>query len=193
MNRFWPRCAIALPFVMALAVPVRADEVSDALQAAVDAYAAGDLGKVSASMTLATKALGLQQSALLAALMPAAPEGWTMTPTPDFATGFAIMGGGAGAEARYDTADQSLSFTLSMIADNPMVATMGAMLGNAQMMALMGKVVQVGDQTLLDTDGNLSTLVNNRVLFQAQGAATDVMLPVLQSIDFAKVGAFDAK
>ena len=59
MTRFRPRLAIVLPFVIVLAVPARADEVSDALQAAVDAYAAGDLPKVSDRMTLATKALGL--------------------------------------------------------------------------------------------------------------------------------------
>ena len=183
----------SVPFVIALGLPAHADEVSDALQAALDAYASGNLAKVSESMTMATQALGKQQSAMLAALLPAAPTGWTMTPTEDFGQGFGILGGGAGAEGRYDNAAQSVSFTISYIADNPMVASMGAMLGNAQMMAMMGKVVKVGDQTLLDTDSNLSTLVNNRVLFQAQGATSDVMLPILQSIDFAKVGAFDSK
>ena len=112
--------------------------------------------------------------------------------TEDFAQGFGMMGGGSGAEARYDSADGSQSFTLAFIADNPMVASMGAMLGNAQMMAMMGKVVQVGDQPVLETEGNLSTLVNARVLFQAQGADSAVMLPVVQTIDFAKVGTFDS-
>jgi len=100
------------------------------------------------------------------------------------------MGDGAPAETRYDKADRSQSFTLSFIADNPLVALMGAMLGNAQMLAMM---VKVGDQPPLQTDNNLSTLVNNRVLFQAQGAASDVVLPLARTIDFAKVGTFDAK
>ncbi|MEI6098411.1 MAG: hypothetical protein WCS20_08945 [Alphaproteobacteria bacterium] len=52
---------------------------------------------------------------------------------------------------------------------------------------------KVGEQTLLDTDGNVSTLVNGPVVFQAQGAASDVMLPFVQSIDFAKIGTFDTK
>ena len=58
------------------------------------------------------------------------------------------------------------------------------------MMVMRGKV---GEQVLLDTDSNVSTLVNGHVLFRAQGAASDVMLPILQSIDFAKVGTFDTK
>ena len=193
MTRRISRLLTVVPFMIAFGGAARADAVSDALQAALDAYGAGNLAKTSENMTLATQALGGQQSAMLAALLPAAPEGWTRTPTEDFAQGFGIMGGGAGAEARYDNADQSVSYTMSFVADNPMVASMGAMLGNAQMMAMMGKVVKVGDQPLLDTDGNLSTLVNSRVLFQAQGAGSDVMLPVVQTIDFARVGLFDSK
>ena len=197
MTRSISRFLTIVPFAIALgfsaSVPAYADDVSDALQAALDAYKSGNLGKTSESMTLATQALGAQQSALLAALLPAAPDGWTATPTTDFAQGFGIMGGGAGAEARYDNADQSVSFTMSFVADNPMVASMGAMLGNVQMMSMMGKVVKVGDQPLLNADNNLSGLVNGRVLFQAQGATTDVMLPLAKTIDFAKVGAFDTK
>ncbi len=187
------RTIIPATLAALLAAPLFADEVSDALKAASDAYAAGDMGKTSEQMTMAGQALGALQSAILANLLPAAPAGWTKTMTADFNKGFAIAGGGSGAEARYENADQSLSFTMSFIADNPMVGSMAAMLGNAQMMAMMGKVVKVGDQPLLQTDNNVSTLANARVLFQAQGAAVDVMMPLIQTIDFAKVGVFDKK
>lgn len=175
------------------ALPLAADEVSDALQAATDAYAAGDLGKTAASLTMATQALGTLQAGLLSALLPEAPEGWTRTLTEDFAESFGIMGGGSGAEARYENADQSVSFTISFVADNPMVGAMAGMLGNAQMMAMMGKVEMVGDQPVLNADGTLQALVNARVLFQAQGADAEVMLPLVQTIDFAKLGNFDSK
>lgn len=176
-----------------LATPLQADDVSDALQAAVDAYAAGDLAGTSTAMTMAGQAIAAQQSARLAAMLPPAPDGWTMTMSEDFAQAFGMMGGGSGAEARYDNADASVSFTVSFIADNPMVASMGAMLGNAAMMAMMGKVVKVGDQSILDSDGSLSTLAGARVLFQAQGAPVDQMMPVVEQIDFAKLATFDGK
>ncbi|MBC7478128.1 MAG: hypothetical protein H7317_08555, partial [Pseudorhodobacter sp.] len=178
MTRATSRHLVPLAFVIAIAaaLPAAADAVSDALHAALDAYDTGNLAKTGESLTLAMQELGARQSAMLATLLPAAPAGWTATPTTDFALGFGIMGGGAGAEMRYDNADRSQSFTLSFIADNPVVASMGAMLGSAQMMAMMGKVAKVGDQPLLETDNSLSALVNSRVLFQAQGAATDVMM-----------------
>lgn len=186
-------CFSALVLAASLSAPTLADEVSDALKTAADAYAAGDLGKASEQMTMARQALGAQQSAMLAALLPVAPSGWTMTPTDGFAQGFGMAGGGSGAEARYDNADGSMSVTLSFIADNPMVGSMGAMLGNVQMMAAVGKVAKVGDQPLLQTDGNISTLVNSRVLFQAQGADAAALLPLVQAIDFARVGVFAKK
>ena len=87
-----PRFLTVLSLLVCAALPLRADDVSDALQAAVDAYAAGDLGKTAASLTLATQALGAQQGDLLAALLPPAPDGWTRTLTEDFSQGFGFMG-----------------------------------------------------------------------------------------------------
>ena len=155
----------------------RADEVSDALQAALTAYGNGDLATTSQQIVVAQQAMGKQQNALMAALLPAAPEGWTRTDTEDFAQGFAIAGGGTGAEATYANADGSVSFRMSFIADNPMVASMAAMLGSPQMAQ----------------DNSSSTLVANRVLFQAQGATEDQMLPLVQLVDFTKVAGFDKK
>ena len=184
-------CSFAL--MSFLSAPVLADEVSDALQSALTAYNGGDMGKASEAITMAVQAIGAQQSARLAALLPAAPDGWTRTDTADFTKSFGILGGGSGAEATYASADGATSFKMSFVADNPMVSSMGAMLGNAQMMAMMGKVVKVGSQALLSQDNALSSLVNSRVLFQAQGGTEAQMLPLVQKIDFAKVGVFDTK
>lgn len=190
---FQKKIGLAAALVMISVASAYADEVSDALQSASDAYAAGDLGKTSEAIVMARQALAKQQSDLLTALLPEAPEGFTRTLSEDFSQGFAMAGGGSGAEARYDSADGATSFTLSFVADNPMVASMAAMLGNAQMMAMMGTVVKVGDTPLLQTDGNVSGLLDSRVLFQAQGAGVDAMMPLIQQIDFAKVASFDKK
>ncbi len=185
---------VAIGAVLAgTSVPLRADEVTDALEAAMDAYAAGDLAGTSTAMAMAGQAIATRQSALLQAQLPPAPNGWTAEVSEGFAAGFGMMGGGAGVEMRYANADGSVSFTVTLLADNPMVASMGAMLGNAQMMALMGKVVKVGDQAILDSENTLNTLAGNRVLFTAQGATTAEMMPVVSLIDFAKLGTFDAK
>ena len=111
------RITVTFALVLGFAGAVQADAVSDALKGALDAYTAGNLAKTSEQMTLATQALGAQQSGLLAALLPAAPAGWTREDTADFAKSFGLMGGGAGAEASYASADGSTRFKMSLIAD----------------------------------------------------------------------------
>lgn len=177
---------------LALGGPAHADEVSDALAAALAAYQSGDIATTSQQMVMAEQALGRIQADKLTAFLPQAPEGWTRTDSPDFAAAFGMAGGGTGAEAQYTNADGSQSVTISYIADSPMVASMGAMLASPQMMAMMGKVVKVGDQALLSQDGSLSALVGNRVLFQGSGSEAE-MMALVEAIDFAKLAAFDAQ
>ncbi len=191
MTRHLALCTAAL--FSLLATPILADDIPDAPQAALTACDAGDLAKTAEQMTLARQGLGAQQRAMLTALLPASPDGYTREDSADFTQSFGIMGGSAGAGATCSSADGSVSFKLSFVAYNPMVAAMRAIPGNAQMMAMLGKVIKVGDQALLSNDGSISTLVNARVLFQAQCGTEEQMLPLVQGIDFAKVGMFDKK
>ena len=193
MTRRIFRTLTAVPLILALASAARADALTDALAAAQDAYSKGDLALTSQSLNAARQALDLQQNALLAARMPAAPAGWTMTPSDAFAAGIASMGNGVGVAMDYENADKSMAFQISYIADNAMLIQMASMFSDPATMAMMGNVVKVGDQTLLETDGTLSTVAGNRVMVQIAGAPVAVMLPVVQSIDYASLGTFDAK
>ncbi|NEX46573.1 hypothetical protein [Pseudotabrizicola algicola] len=106
------------------------------------------------------------------------------------AAGF--LGGMIGivADATYSHND-GRSFTITLTADSPAVAGMAGILGNPQMMAMMGKVVRVGTIDVLDQNGSLSALVASRVLLQAQGADAADMSAVLATMDFARLGQFD--
>jgi hypothetical protein len=84
--------------------------------------------------------------------------------------GLAMLGGGTGAEAVY--AGDGMRFIVTLMADNPMVGAMGAMLGNPMLMATAGEIVRVGRQKFVDQDGELTGLVDNRILVQASGAET---------------------
>lgn len=176
--------------VCALPLSGRADAVSDALSAAQSAYEAGDLPQTSAQIITASKALAEMQSGFLLVLLPAAPDGWTRTDNTDVSTGLSMIGGGAGAEARYDGPDGA-SVTISAYADNMMVQSMAGMLGNPAMMAMMGKTETIGGATFLNQDGSFSALLNNRVLVQAQGGTPEQIKALLGTIDMAKLGNFD--
>lgn len=168
-----------------------ADAVSEALDAAVAAYAAGDLNATSAQITTAGKELATLQSGLLTAKFPEAPAGWTRSDNSDMAEGMAMMGGGAGAEVVYTDASGA-TVTVSAFADNMMVSSLSGVLSNPAMMAMMGKAVEINGVTFLEQEGNTTmTLLENRVLLQANGEAAKAQ-EILALFDLAALGKFDA-
>ena len=120
--------------------------------------------------------------------LPAPLDGWTMTIDEDAAQGMGFIGGGTIARGEYCGGNGC--FTITLMADNPMVNSMGAMLGNAQMMAAMGPIVRVNRQNFLNQDGDLSALIGNRILIQAEDGEVDVMVEHLEQMDFREMMMF---
>jgi hypothetical protein len=167
----------------------QADQISDTIQSALDAYNAGDIQYAAEELAFAQQQIQSLKADGLSAFLPEAPEGFTRTVNTEMNAALGMMGGGTGAEARYEGASES--FTLTLTADSPLVAQMSAMLGNAMVMAQMGgKIVRVGRLKFLDQDGSMMGLVGNRVLVQITGASNEVMLPLLEQIDFAALEGF---
>lgn len=167
-----------------------ADEVSDKLQSALDAYAKGDLKAASLDIAMATGALAQVKAERIKALLPAAPDGWTMTMNDDYTANLAMAGGGAGTEATYTDPNGS-SLTLSITADSPMMMGMAGMFMNEQMLAMMGKLVEVPGAKLLEQDNSLTTLLDQRIMVSFTGMPTDQMMPLVEKLDFARLAAFD--
>jgi hypothetical protein len=177
------RLTRALPLLLLLAAPAAADSVTDALQAALEAYAAGDLDAAATSVASAGSAIGALQSEKLAAFLPEAPEGWTREMTTDFAAGLAIMGGGSGTEMRYISPEGS-SFTITVMADNPMVTGMMGLFMNDEMLASMGTVTEVDGARLIDDGSGLMAVIGQTMMVQASGMDSATMLPIVSAVDF---------
>lgn len=174
-----------------LPLAVAADEVTDKLQAALDAYAKGDLKTATLDIAMASGALSQQKQARLIALLPDAPEGWTRTINEDYTANLAMAGGGAGTEATYTTADGS-SLTLTITADSPLMMGMAGMFMNEQMLAMMGKLIEVPGAKLLEQDNTLMTLLDQRMMVNFSGLPVDQMMPLVDQMDFVKLASFDA-
>jgi len=172
----------ALPF------PAFADEVTDTLQSAIEAYEEGDFQYALEEIAFAQQLLQAMKTEGLVAFLPPAPEGWSREVNTEMNAGLAMIGGGTGAEADYGNGD--VSFTITLMADNPMVAAMAGMFATPMIMAASGKITRIGRQKFLDQDGELTGLVNGRILVQASGADVAVMVPVLEEIDFDGLGNF---
>jgi len=190
--RLFPRPVTALALALtALALPAHADAVTDRIDAARAAYDAQDLKTAGAELAAASKAVAEMKARLLEAALPPAPDGWTRTINTEYQANLAMAGGGTGAEARYDATDGT-SVTVNMMVDSPLMVMMMGMFGNPQMLAMMGKTVEVNGTTLLDQDNSLTTVVDNRIMVSISGAASEQLLPFAQGMDFAALVGFDS-
>ncbi|MCB1337585.1 MAG: hypothetical protein KDK10_09080 [Maritimibacter sp.] len=173
--------------LIAMANPGLADEVVDTLSAALQAYEDGDIDYALEELDYARQLLKEMNAQELSAYLPEAPEGWTREVSEtNMNAGLAMFGGGVGAEAEYS--DGTETFTLQIMADNPMVAGFAGMVANAGLMGM--KMHRVGREKFFENDNQLIALIDNRILITAEGAAPEVMVPVLEAIDFKALAGF---
>lgn len=164
----------------------QADDITEALESAIQAYEDGDTQYALEELEFAKQLLQAMKTDELVQFLPDAPDGWSREVNTEMNAGLAFMGGGSGAEATYDGDGQSI--TITMMADNPMVAGMAGMIGNAGLMG--AQVERLGRQKFMIMEGEISGLVDNRILIQASGGDVDDMLELLETMDFRALGKF---
>lgn len=184
------RALAAAAFAALLSSPAAADPFVEALETALEAYAEGDLQWAEDELAEAQRVLGMMKTAGLAAYLPEAPDGWTRE-IDDAAGGgmLGLMGGGVMASATYSGPDGR--FELSLMADNPMVAQLGMMLGNMAMITQMGgQIERINRVRFLREDRSLRAIVAGRILVTAEGADPELMIPLLEEMDFRAMESF---
>lgn len=161
----------ALLAALLLSAPLaHADEIEDALNAALDAYRAGDFDVAKEEADFAATLLGQKKAAGLGDYLPAAFDGWTREDGEAQAMGAAMFGGGLSASATYRRGGDTVE--AQILADSPMIATMGAMLGAPAMMATIGEVRRKGGHRYIVTrDGEVMAMLAGRIMIQIGGSA----------------------
>ena len=167
--------------LMSASNPSLADEVTDTLSSALQAYEDGDIEYAIEELDYAKQLLQALSAQALNNFLPKAPEGWTREVIEaEMNAGLAMLGGGIGAEAEYT--DGSETVTVRIMAENPMVTMFGGMLANAGLMGM--KLHRVGREKFVFDDGELTGLIDNRILVQADGSSLEVMISILETMDF---------
>jgi len=181
------RLVSTFALIAALGSPAAADDITETIQAALDAYQNGNIQVALEELAFARQMITEMKTQSLSAFLPEAPAGWTREIDTDMAAGMAMMGGGVGTEATY--AGDGHRLTITMMADNPMVQGFAGMLSSVGLLGGM-KPVRIRGERFLNQDGEIVGLVANRVLVQAAGAEQAVIVPILQTIDFDGLGKF---
>lgn len=181
----------AAAFAAALHVaPAAADEIEDAIEAGLAAYRAGDVALAREEIDYAATLLAAAKAEGLAAFLPSARDGWTREVSQEAQAAAAFMGGGLTASANYRRGSDEVQVMLA--ADGPMIAGMGALLGNPAIMATQGEVRRAGRQRyLVSHDGDVMALIDNRILIQIDGGAeTDEKIAYFEAIDLDALAGF---
>jgi hypothetical protein len=177
-----------LAAVLLAAWPVAADEFEEVLESALEAYRAGDVTIAREELTYAQQLLTGLRADALAGFLPDAQTGWTReeVDTSAGAMAMGMFGGGTAASATYRKGGEE--FTLTLMADSPMVSGMAAMFSG---MAGMGgnRSVRIQRQQFTIGDGEVQGVVGGAVLVQAQGRVpTDDMIAHIEAMDLAELG-----
>ncbi|MEM8699134.1 MAG: hypothetical protein AAGF44_08185 [Pseudomonadota bacterium] len=173
-----------------LAAPAGADEISDTLEAALEAYRAGDIALAKEELDYAGQLLSQLKAQGLTGFLPAPLDGWEKSEPSTQAAGAAMFGGGLLAEATYSNGASEIG--LRLMADNPMVVAMGTAFGNAALMGAMGEVRRINRQKLIVTpEGDVQALINGRVMVQIEGdGSTEDKLSYFEALDIEGLKSF---
>lgn len=175
----------------ALAAPAAADEFTDTVEGALEAYRAGDVTAARQDIEYATKLLAAMKAESLAKFLPPALPGWTRTEKGADETGgmMAMLGGGTAAGATY-ARDDGTELTIDLVANSPMVSGIAAMVGGLSAMG-GGKPMRIQRVEFADNDGELQGVVDRKVLISVSGDAPVAdKTAYLETMDFKALADF---
>ena len=131
------------------------------------------------------------RAAALAEFLPAGQDGWTREDAADAAgagAAMAMFGGGTSAAASYRKGSEA--FTITLIANSPMVSGLGAMLTGMSSVA-GAKPIRIERTQFSMNEGELQGVVADKVLVSVSGEAPlEAKTAHLEAMDFKALGDF---
>ena len=173
-----------------LALPAQADEVEDSIDAALEAYRAGDVKTAKEELDFASQLLGQMKAEGLKAFLPEPLEGWQREDAETDTQAMAAFGGGQMATATYTDGEQDVQ--IQLMADNQMVSAMAGMFSSAALMGAMGKVRRIeGEKVIISEDGELQAMLDDRIMVQISGSAdADTKAAYFEAMDIEGLKGF---
>ncbi|MDQ1081331.1 hypothetical protein [Pseudoroseomonas cervicalis] len=183
---------------LALATPLRAEEVPEMIDRARELYRQGDLRRSAEELGFALAAIARQRQEHYARLFPAAPQGWTLEDSQDDAGGNVaaqLMGGGIGITREYTQADGEKRITARMMIDSPVAQGMASIVSNPTIMPPHTRRVRIGaDNAMLRQEPGDNTmeltLVRGNTMVQLTSEGVDkaeTLVELMKAFDFNRL------
>jgi len=175
---------------------VYGDEVTEAINEALQSYKEGKFSDAMGSLNYAAQLIGQKKGSDLQAFLPQPLSGWQAEEATSQSMGAAMLGGGVSAERRYSK--DTSSVTVQIVTDSPMLQAMMMMLSNPAMAGADGGKMEriAGEKAIVkyiaqDKNGTIVLVIANRFLINVEG--DEVSLGDLKAyagkIDYKKLSA----
>jgi len=179
-------CRVAMLLIGVATHAARADEVTEQINEALEAYRNHDMQSAVAALDAAANLLRQGRAEGMKKLLPAPPAGWTADPPESTAVSVAMLGGGITANRSYHNGIQQVE--VQIVTDSPMLQGLAALVGGP--LGTIGglKTVVIGGRrfSYIENDHSYVTLVADKVIVKITGNA-DTPEPTLRSF----IGLFD--
>lgn len=181
MSKTYPY-ALSLSLMLGFPSLPYADETIDQIDAAKQAYQAGQLRQAVQELQFALSQIQEKLDQEYTKLMPGPLEGWSAEVPQAQTAAIAMMGGGTQVSRRYSRGDRGESVELRILADSPLLQVMSMMLSNPMMMRSepgtkpyrLGKHRGLIKNQTGSMEWEINLMVSGRILVQAVGQGMQV-------------------
>ncbi len=149
--------------------PARADDVTDQIDQALEAYRKHDLPVAVAALEAASNLVRQAQADALKALLPPPPQGWNADNVDTSAGPAAALGLGTTVSRTYHKEDQQVE--VQIIAGGRMVQIMAVMINSPVAAATGAKTVVIGGRPLsyMPNDNSFAAVVGGTTMVKVTG------------------------
>lgn len=186
--------------VLLMTIPsfVYADDVTDSINEALDAYKEGEYSAAVDSLNYASQLINQKKGDSLSSLLPEPLDGWSAKSSKSQAMGAAMFGGGITAERKYVKGKNNIS--IEIVADSPMMQSVMMMFSNPMYATSDGgKLEKIKRQKAIvkfNTDnnrGDIKLVVANRFLITIKGIKTTLadLKAYAEAINYKKLKSLE--
>jgi len=197
LKRGLVRCAVAWALGLTpISAPASADQVTQEIDRAKQAYLQGKLSDAKLSLDMASQLVSQAKTKILNSILPPPFLGWTAedkTAAADagMVTGAASALGGITASRSFKKDGKICNVTVA--GDSPILAAVSMFLANPQLAQASGaKLARIGNQRAVITqDGAVQVLLGNNYLVTVTGDCSENdKLSYAGAVDYTRLAAF---
>ncbi len=187
---------LILMFCMIFSSALWADDVTDAINEALQYYKDGKYSDAMTSLNYASQLIGQKKSGDLQSFLPQPLAGWEAEEPISQSMGAAMLGGGVSAERQYTKGSRSVR--IQIVTDSPLLQSMMMMFGNPMMAGADGGKMEkiAGEKAIVkynaaDKTGDIKLVIANRFLVTLEGheASLEDLKAYAAKMDYKKLAA----